>query len=143
TAFIIMWMDPERAELEDIHKTIKEVCVYFGIQARRAGDVQHDDKITDIILDSVRTSEFVIADLTGERPEVYYEVGHAHGVVKRLILLRRKGTQLHFDLAVHTVREYRNITELRDILTKRFDSLLRERGLRVLSAERYPPTRCR
>jgi len=124
TAFIVMWMDPSRPELEDVHLTIKEICKQYGIVAKRADDVQHDDRITDVILEHINSSEFIVADLTGERPNVYYEVGHAHAIGKRPILLRRIGSALHFDLAAHNVREYRNVTELREILSKRFHALL-------------------
>jgi len=123
SAFIVMWMDPERPELEDVHSAIVEVCERFGFSAVRADDIQHDERITDIILDKIRTSEIVIADLTGERPNVYYEIGHAHAMRKQPILIRRKGSPLHFDLAVHNVREYRNLTELRAILSKRLSSV--------------------
>jgi len=128
TVFIVMSMDPQDDGLADVHQTIREVCGEFDLHASRIDDIEHSDRITDRVLQQIETSEFIVADLSGERPNVYYEIGYAHAIGKRPILVRRSGTRLHFDLAVHNAPEYRNITALRDILRRRFEAILGRSG---------------
>jgi chorismate mutase len=124
TAFVIMPIDPSKPELEDVLGAIKEVCQSFSIKAFRADEIEHQDRITNVILNEIMSCDILIADLSNERPNVYYEVGYAHALNKKPILYRRQGTQLHFDLSVHNVPEYRNITELRDMLRRRLEAIL-------------------
>ena len=124
TAFVIMAMDPSRHELTDVLEAIRGVCKDFGIAAHRADEIEHQEQITNVILREIERCEYLIADLSLERPNVYYEVGFAHALQKKPILYRRVGTPLHFDLAVHNVPEYRNITHLRELLTSRFEAIL-------------------
>lgn len=119
TAFIIMWMEKGKRELDDVCDAIKEICADYEIRAVRADDIQHEDLITKRILDEISTAEFLFADLTGARPSVYYEVGYAHAIQRRVILFRKAGTAIHFDLAGFNCPEYENIRELKDFLHKR------------------------
>lgn len=124
TAFILMAINPQKPDLMDVYNAIKRVCKNFDINAYRADEIEHQDRITDIVLKEIRTCEFLIADLSYERPNVYYEIGYAHAINKKPILYRRSGTSLHFDLSVHNVPEYENVTELEDLLRKRLEAIL-------------------
>jgi hypothetical protein len=123
TAFILMSMDPGKPELDDVRNAIKDVCRQFNIDAARVDEIQHSGVITELILSQIQMSEFLIADVSWERPNVYYEIGFAHALGKRPIIFRRSGTQLHFDLSVHNIPEYRNVTELKEMLGKRLEAI--------------------
>jgi hypothetical protein len=69
-------------------------------------------------------SPYTIANLTCERPNVYYEIGFAHGLQRSPILFRKTGAQLHFDLSVRKAPAYKNQTELAQMLRRRLSAIV-------------------
>jgi hypothetical protein len=123
TAFIMMWMDPKHPDLTDVADAVRTVFRTFDVRAVRADDIEHEGLISERVLNEIRTAEFLFADLTGMRPNVYYEVGFAHALGKRVILFRKSGTGVHFDLAGYNCPEYENLRDLREKLSRRLVSL--------------------
>lgn len=126
-AFVAMPMDRENLTLDDVLDAIKEAAKRCGVQAERVDDVQGNDRITDRMLESIRKAEFVIADLTFSKPNVYFEAGYAHGCRKTPIYIARDGTQLEFDLKDYPVIFFKNLKQLKDELEKRLRALAEKR----------------
>jgi nucleoside 2-deoxyribosyltransferase len=54
--------------------------------------------ITSQIINGINEAGFVIADLTGHNPNVYYELGFCHTINKPTILMQSDNTNLPFDV---------------------------------------------
>ena len=126
TAFLMMWIDKS---LDDVTDSVKDVFKDFGVAAQRADDIEHDGAITPRILNEIERAEFLFADLTGARPNVYYEIGFAHALGKRVILFRKSGTGIHFDLAGHNCPEYDSLRDLKAKLRKRLEAITGRNGV--------------
>jgi nucleoside 2-deoxyribosyltransferase len=130
-AFVAMPMDPKDHKLGDVLDAIKEAAKRCGVQAERVDDVASNERITDRILESIRKAEFVIADLTNAKPNVYFEAGYAHGLRKTPIYIAADGTTLEFDLNDYPVIFFKNLRELKNELERRLTSLAGHRSGRL------------
>lgn len=122
-AFIIMAIRDTDDMMEDVCDCIKQTCSQHGVRAERVDEIEFAGEITAKILSSIEMAGFVIADLTHERPNVYYEIGYAHALQKAVLLIARHGTKLHFDVQGRKVRFYKNIRQLAAHLSKAITSL--------------------
>ena len=113
------------AELDSAYEgVIEPLIIDTGLSPIRVDKIQDAGKISDQILENIATSRLVISDLSGERPNCYYETGFAHALGKELILTIREGDDIHFDLAGYRFIVWKTEAELRKKLRKRLDSLL-------------------
>jgi len=103
---------------------IKPVAQEFGLITLRIDEVRNSGKITDQVLESLAASRFVLADLSGERPNCYYETGFAHALGKELILTIQSKDVIHFDLIGYRFIQWETEAELRRELRSRFNSLM-------------------
>lgn len=118
-AFIMMSISSKDPTIEDSLNAIKRATVQHGIEAIRVDEIEHSKKITDIILEKIRTSRFLVCDISTERPNVYYELGFAHGIGKEVILVAREGTTLHFDIKDYNIILYKSFSDLEFRVSKR------------------------
>jgi hypothetical protein len=114
--------------MPDTYSAIKDECAKLKLNAIRVDENTGSGFIIKEIIDLIEKAEFIICDLTHERPNVYYELGYAHGIGNQplnILLIARDGTTLHFDIAPLRVQYYRSTEHLRTILAANLKEMIR------------------
>lgn len=94
--FVLM---PFVKEMDPIYiDHIKPVMESEGISCQRADEIVGTSIITFDIWEKINRSRFIIADLTGKNPNVFYEIGLAHALGKEVILITQTINDVPFDL---------------------------------------------
>jgi hypothetical protein len=111
----------DRAELVDTYETIKSVVEGETLKFRceRITEENAGDRILPDILERIRRANFTIVDLTDLRPNVFYEMGFADGLGKKVIVTAKAGTELPFDVKDIPTIFWSGQTQLRKDLEKR------------------------
>src|SRR5215213_5676776 len=91
-AFVIMPFDAELNEVYGsfIVPTLEEI----GYSVLRADDLYGQRNILRDIVESISDSDLIVADLTGLNPNVFYELGVAHGLQRSVILMTQNIDEL-------------------------------------------------
>lgn len=106
TAFILM---PFADEFSDVYEyLISDALQGAGYTVNRADDIKSQSNIIGDIVEGIVNSDLVVADLTGANPNVYYELGIAHALNKKVILITQEIDELPFDLRSYRVISYNN-----------------------------------
>lgn len=126
TVFVGMAFDLP-GEISDTFQAIKRVCRKHKLSARRVDDQVGSGPIPNKILKEIEHAEFLIFDLTVERPNVYYELGYAHGVGNRseeILLVAKNGTKIHFDIAQLAILFFESAIDLERKLATRLERMI-------------------
>ncbi len=95
-AFVLM---PFSDEFNDIYRFgIKETAESLGIKAERVDEQLYSEGILSRIYSQIDQADFIISDMTGKNPNVFYEVGYAHAKNKICLHLTQDTTDIPFDL---------------------------------------------
>jgi hypothetical protein len=99
--FISVPSDDSWAEMkETINGACRDAAETFpNLSWSSGGDLVGPGEITASILSMIETADLMIADMTGARPNVVFELGFAVASAKQLVVLNQQADQIPFDLA--------------------------------------------
>jgi hypothetical protein len=130
--------------MEEVYSAIAAGCKGLGLHPMRADQTIGSGNIMKDVLTLIHDAEFIVCDLTNARPNVYYELGYAHGVGNNhlnILLTAKQGTTLHFDIAQLRVLHYRSTEELRTIVTTTLTAMMRHTRKTDMTAPDDQPER--
>lgn len=105
-AFVVMQFSSPYNELyEDV---IKTVCTDLNLQVIRADETYGPGLIIADIVKQLEESKIIIAEISSNNPNVFYEVGYAHALNKPTILIAERNIKLPFDVSPFRTLFYEN-----------------------------------
>jgi hypothetical protein len=109
SVFIVMSF---KKDYDNLYNAYAAVCKDAGFVAVRTDQVTSLERITPRILDGIKHSAFVIADVTEKSLNVFYEIGFAEGLGRPVIVTAREGTDLPFDIKDTPIIFWSSLEEL-------------------------------
>jgi nucleoside 2-deoxyribosyltransferase len=115
--FVLM---PFHEDYDDIYRMgIKETASSLDIKAERVDEQIFQEGILERIYRQIEAADIIVADMSDQNPNVFYEVGFAHAKEKLCILLTKNPADIPFDLKHHRHIVYGgSISKLRESLTE-------------------------
>jgi len=110
---------------------IKPLVEKYQYIIQRVDEISHTNLITNEILNAISKSDFIVADLTDERPNCYYEIGFAHALGRPIIILAKEGTSQHFDIAGYKWNYWKDYKDLKPIFEKELDAIVEIKNQKI------------
>ena len=86
---------------------IKEVASEIPFDVYRLDELSFVGRITEKLIQEISGCDVLIADITGENPNVFWEIGYAHACNKQVLILRQHSdSPVPFDIYDHRRLEY-------------------------------------
>jgi hypothetical protein len=101
---------------------IKPACEEANAYCERLDEQIFEERMLDRVYNQISKADVIVADMTGRNPNVFYEVGYAHALGKRVILVTKDASDIPFDLKHHFHIVYgESIAGLKQELRKRIE----------------------
>lgn len=95
----VLVLMPFAEDFDDLYQNgIRAACEAAGAACRRLDEDIYQGSILQRILSEITKADLIVAEMTGRNANVLYEVGYAHALGKRVILMTARDEDIPFDL---------------------------------------------
>ena len=90
-----------------VYDIIQSVCRDLELECVRGDEDLSTPDVLEHIWSRLRSTAFIIADISGQSPNVMYEVGLGHAIGKPICLLSQSTEDIPFDLRTRRIVDYK------------------------------------
>lgn len=109
-------LTPFNEVFDDIYEDVKSIVSSTGISCTRGDEEIKTGNILSHIVQLLLESKIIIANIDGRNANVFYELGIAHALGKKTILISSDLSQVPFDMKTQRILFYTHKNELKDKL---------------------------
>jgi FixJ family two-component response regulator len=113
----VLVLMPFAREFDEIYSTVKDVFEGLDYRCERMDELQYVGDVIAMLYNKLEESEFILADITGNNANVFYEMGYADALSKTVIILKHQSSTAPFDVHVRRFVTYEEKAELTEKLT--------------------------
>lgn len=121
---VMMPFDPA---FDPVYAAIQQACGTAKLTCERSDKIWEESTIIQDVFNLIYRSHIVVADLTGNNPNVLYEVGIAHTLGRPVVPIAQAPASRPFDIAHHRILGYApaapGLATMRDKLARRLRHL--------------------
>lgn len=128
--FVISPIGEERGEVREhadavFNYVINPVMKEYGIHAARADHIDDSERVTDLMISEILTNDLCVAVLSGDNPNVFYELALAQAAGRPVILMIEQGKKPPFDISDYQYITYdlhvSRVEKAKDAIRKKLD----------------------
>jgi CheY-like chemotaxis protein len=94
--FVLMPFNAKMAKVYTHH--IKKLGEELGVKIRRADEIFSPRPFMEKVWEGICAAQLILADCTEENPNVFYEIGVAHTIGKKVVLITRSDKDIPSDI---------------------------------------------
>ncbi|WGL99942.1 hypothetical protein QE177_15650 (plasmid) [Arsenophonus sp. aPb] len=125
---LVSVMMPFDKKFNDIYTSIQTASNNIGFECKRADDFWKNDIIIQDIVTLIDSARIVVCDCTGQNPNVFYEIGIAHTLGCKVILITQEERGTPFDIQhIRSIRynnDLEGLTNLANALQERMNNII-------------------
>lgn len=123
---MVFFLTPFGAEYYEVYEVCKDICKGANMNLFRGDEKYLSNDIFSQIIRYIVKANIIIANVDSKNPNVFYELGIAHTLGKRIILISNREYKIPFDIQQYRILFYENFETLKEMLPQYIECAIKD-----------------